>query len=108
MALLKPELGFRVPDPSLISINFMVSFSVTCEFQIGDGHSKKEINIGTFTQEECIAEGKKRKVEGEQVNGHPITGITINRPCPGKCKCFMEYGMTGVRQKPIWQSCFLA
>ena len=85
----------------------MNSFSVACELQIGDGNSKKEINIGTFTQEECIAEGKKRKVDGEQFDGHPINGITIDRPCPGKCRCFMEYGMSGVRQKSNWQTCLL-
>ena len=86
----------------------MISFPVTCEFGFGDGNGRQEINIGTYTKEECIAEAKKRKDDGEQVGGQPLTGITISNPCSGKCKCFMEYGMTGVRnQKNIWKSCLL-
>ena len=89
-------------------INYFIYFPVTCEFGFGDGNGIKENNIGTYTREECIAEAKRRKGQGEQVDGHPLNGITINNPCPGKCKCFMEYGMTGVRnEKSIWRSCLL-
>ena len=89
---------------------WILYFSVTCHFKRGDGNGQHEKFIGKFTKQQCIAEAQKRIKKGEKVSEKPITGITIKQICPGKCSCYMEYGMHGSSWQSstsIWSSCLL-
>ena len=53
---------------------------------------------GSYTVEECKKEVRKN---------HPnANGVTMDRDCPGKCLCYAEFDMTGLKKNgQEFQSC---
>ena len=69
--------------------------------QIGDGIGGTEKKLdGSYTIQECF--------DAVRLYHPNANGITRSEPCPNKCKCYAEFGMTGWNSEKKWQSCMLS
>ena len=68
--------------------------------QVGDGIGGTEKKLdGLYTIPECL--------DAVRLYFPSANGVTSQNPCPSKCKCYAEYGMTGWNSNRNWQSCML-
>ena len=71
--------------------------------QIGDGvgigGSEKKLT-GFYTIQQCS--------DAVRLQFPNANGFTRSEPCPNRCQCFAEFGMTGWDSKQNWQSCMFS
>ena len=75
------------------------TLGLTCKTGDGVGGSEKKLS-GSYTTQECI--------DAVRLHFPNANGITRSQPCPNKCKCYAEFGMTGWNSKRKWLSCMFS